>query len=302
MRSVLPLALTSVIVAALSQVVSAGATPSACRVVNTSVHRAYPTLQDAVDASTTLSGNTLSVRGTCVGSTSIPDKDLTITGKSSPGFGQATLEGTLEIGDPFLPNIAVELRGLFVRGGNEIGVRSWYGTELRLNDSTVTGSAIGVSNAFGSRLVANDSAFIGNGVGVASIEGSVVILNRSSVSDNSSGGVASNGGQVTVNNSVVSGNSTVGDGGGFWNAGELIINNSTVTDNTASGRGGGIYNLPADATLSGLPGRLTMTATRVTGNTAATGGGIYTYAPITLIGTANVLCPNEPNDPPVPCS
>jgi len=296
-RSVLPLALTSVIVAAFSQVVSAGATPSACRVVNTSIHRAYATLQDAVDASMT--GDTLSVRGTCVGNTSITDKDLTITGKSNPAFGQATLEGTLEIGDLPLPNITVQLRDLVVRGGNGIGVGSWYGTELRLNNSTVTGSAIGVFSAFGSHLVANDSAFIGNGVGVASIEGSVVTLNRSTVNANTSGGIGLGPGQATVNNSVVRGNSTVGDGGGIWNAGDLIISNSTITGNTATGRGGGIFNVPADQTLGGQPGRLTMMATRVTGNTAALGGGIYTFAPVTLIGTANVLCPN---DPPVPCS
>jgi hypothetical protein len=84
-----------------------------------------------------------------------------------------------------------------------------------------------------------------------------------------------------------------GNGGGIANvdfgvpnSGVLSVNLSQVNDNSASASGGGIFEAGADAngglTLPGGP--LTLELSEVTGNSSASGGGIYTIAtsPVTL--------------------
>ena len=61
-----------------------------CLVSNQRTGVGTRSLQAAVDASSP--GDTLIVKGTCVGGTTIP-KSLTIRGQSNPAFGPATLDG-----------------------------------------------------------------------------------------------------------------------------------------------------------------------------------------------------------------
>ncbi|MGQ0621550.1 MAG: choice-of-anchor Q domain-containing protein [Panacagrimonas sp.] len=80
-------------------------------------------------------------------------------------------------------------------------------------------------------------------------------------------------GNLSLDQTTVSGGSVSGYGGGILSYGVLSLSDCTVSGNTASpftfaGRGGGIY------IDGGLPATLTMSNSRVSGNVAATGGGI----------------------------
>lgn len=65
------------------------ANPS-CLVVDTPSDQSYSSLQTAVDAAA--AGDTLFVKGTCTGATTISTDDLTITGQSNGGAKTATLD------------------------------------------------------------------------------------------------------------------------------------------------------------------------------------------------------------------
>ncbi len=110
-----------------------------CQVVNVSSHRSFGTLQAAVDAAS--AGDTLRVKGTCVGSTTIA-KDLAITGKSGRGYGPATLDGdhtgrVLTISE----GVTAALTGLRITNGTATGGGGInnHGT-LTLVRSVVTGN------------------------------------------------------------------------------------------------------------------------------------------------------------------
>jgi hypothetical protein len=109
-------------------------------------------------------------------------------------------------------------------------------------------------------------------------------LNNSTVSGNTggAGGGVENRGAGTVANSTISGNTTRfgSGGGGIANFGTLSLTNSTVAGNTASlglgsQSGGGIYNV----------GTLTVENGTITANGAASGGGVFTVTPATLVNT-----------------
>ncbi|HBY98078.1 MAG TPA: hypothetical protein DEP84_29735 [Chloroflexi bacterium] len=88
----------------------------------------------------------------------------------------------------------------------------------------------------------------------------------------SGGGIYNDGSRLTLNNSVVKGNivSPPHDGAGLAGRNNAIteINHSTLgPDNVSSNQGGGLFN--QDSTL-------TLNNSTVSGNSAATGGGLYT--------------------------
>ena len=88
--------------------------------------------------------------------------------------------------------------------------------------------------------------------------------------------------QAVLNDLIITNGSVAADGGGIDNAGTLTLSNSTVSNNQSTGvnfsspyGGGGVAN---EAT-----GVLTITATTITGNSAAdTGGGVLNVGSMTV--------------------
>jgi hypothetical protein len=135
--------------------------------------------------------------------------------------------------------------------------------------------------------------------------GGDAVLNSSRVDHNvashTSGGGIVNHGTMTLNNSEVNNNTAAGSGvvasgGGIINAqgppgaagtGILTLNQTRVLNNSAGGDGGGIANgvpLPGPVPLVGGP--VTLNHSRVSGNTAAHGGGIFNFnGSVTLLDT-----------------
>src|SRR5207248_9543254 len=117
-----------------------GAAPL-CRVVDTTTSQSYATLQAAVNAAA--AGDTLVVKGTCTGSTTI-DRNLTISGQGYGGNTRATLDGgrngsVLAV----TSGVTVTLNTLIITGGSSWvggGIYNYYGT-VTLNDSSVSDNA-----------------------------------------------------------------------------------------------------------------------------------------------------------------
>ncbi len=115
---------------------------------------------------------------------------------------------------------------------------------------------------------------------------SVATVNASIFSGNPGGGISNVQGMLTVSESTFSGN-TASVGAGVYTSGLVAvttINSSTFSSNTASSAGGAIFT---------IDGRATISDTIITGNSAATGGGIYNgwFSTTTTI-TATVFSSN----------
>ena len=277
--ALLGLLCASVVPGAASLVSTASATPpkAKCLIVNQRTDLRYPTLQAANDAAETVAGDTVMVKGTCVGTT-ILGKNLNIVGKSNPGFGVATLDGdNMGTVVTVSPGIRVEITGVKVTGGNGNSVTVIHGTG---------NSGGGVFNNAGSLVLSNmvvTGNTAGNGGGIYNFLGSLTMIN-STVSDNIGntqetpfefvsyqGGGIFNGGchpfiecssqaAVTITNSTITHNA----GGGIVNgyAASLALENSTVSNNTAMA-GAGIRT----------QGQVALSGSAITGNTATAGSG-----------------------------
>ena len=281
-RRSLLLVLALAAVASIVIVPAAGASKS-CSVTSTGSGQSYGTLEEAVSAAT--AGDTLQVKGTCYGTTTIA-KNLTIVGQNGSGSGQATLDGaksgsvvTVERG------VTVAITRLTITGGSGSTGRGItnFGS-LTLTDSTVTGNTAGGGYGGG----------IFNG-GDHSPEASLTITD-STVADNTvttasfghGGGIEVTVGSLTLTNSTVRGNAAPRGGGGIFGSttilsgggrNSLTLDNSAVTRNTATGsfeyegkkyigHGGGIQDFAGTVTLNG--------SSSVSRNEAAgDGGGIY---------------------------
>jgi CSLREA domain-containing protein len=146
-------------------------------------------------------------------------------------------------------NIAVNLNGMTIAGGNADGAPGG-----------------GISNISGAQLTVTNSHITGNnasfGGGIFNSYDGTVTLTGSTVSGNTSdcvcGGGAgiNNDGTLTVTNSTISGNTkTNGEGntaGGVYNySGDAIFTNSTVADNQAPGAesAGGVFRAGGTVTI-----------------------------------------------------
>jgi hypothetical protein len=313
MRRIFATLIAATLVAAMGAQSPAGAAPTKCLVVNIEDNTSYQTLEAGVDAAT--AGSTLTVKGTCVGTTTI-DKDLTITGKDNPRFGTSGLDGgnfgsvvTVSLGAHVSINDLIITHGSADFGG---GILNLGGSVMLNGSSSVTGNTAGfgggILNRLGGTVTLNDSSSVagnaatvingtgGDGGGINNYgfnEGSSVILNdSSSVAGNAAastgGGFYNNvGNTVTLNdNSKVEGNNGL-HAGGIWNDGAVTLNqDSTIMGNSVSGLGGGIVNL----------GTVTLqSSASVKGNTASFGGGIFnvsvdtvTFGTVTLNGSSSI--------------
>jgi putative cofactor-binding repeat protein len=228
-----------------------------CLVTNPSGRGGYRTLQAAVDAAS--AGDTLKVKGTCVGTTTI-SKNLIVDGQANPAFGAPTLDGGGS-GPVVTVRATVAINDLTISNGNTVaapfpgdqGGGIFNGGTLTLTGVTVTANSAwegaGVFNASGT-LTLIDSAVTGN-----------------HADSGEAGGVLGKG------------------GGGIFNYanGTVTLVDSTVSGNTsAGGSGGGIYeDLEASVTLGGT--------SSITGNSADAGGGIFiTYAMVTCFDSSSI--------------
>jgi hypothetical protein len=278
-----------------------------CLVSNKRTGLGSRSLQAGIDAAA--SGDTLVVKGTCIGSSTVP-KDLTLRGKSNPAFGVATLDGD-HLGSVLsvAGGVTVAIAKLTVTNGTGVdggGIANGDASTVILSDSTVAGNTGqnggGISNSGNSTFIVQNSAINGNAAGISgggifSENGSTLTLNNSIVSGNIAqfpgGGIFSfngGGGVVTLTNSEVSGNSAELGGGIAFIFGTVSLDDSTVTGNTASLNGGGVFDTVGTFSLIG--------SSTVTANAAGlNGGGIFNSGGtlINCISGVNVTA-NSPND------
>jgi hypothetical protein len=299
-KALLLAAVAAVVAAWGAHVTRAGATQPPCVVANSRAHQTYGTLQEAVNGA--VAGAKLTVKGTCVGDTSIAE-NLTITGQASGGFGPPTLSGANTAGSPGSVLVDHEakltLTGLTITGGYNDERARQYGGAIT-NPGAEKGGGIysegGTLKLTHCTVSGNTATFSGKtfegetfgGGGIFTESGSVT-LSDSSVTGNSGlgpgGGIDNDGGSVKITHSNVSENQGTGSdrgeigafsGAGIANSGELTLTSSTVEDNSGlEGSGGGISN----------GGTLTVTKSTISGNTIEEGfggGGITNSGALTL--------------------
>jgi hypothetical protein len=168
-----------------------------------------------------------------------------------------------------------------------------FGQTASLRGLTIAnGDAGGIENDVGTLTVANckvvnNSAFFGAGinnlVGTLTVSGTTLSGNSA---EDGAGGIANDQGTVTVSGSTLSGNSAGVQGGAIVNTGALTLMNSNLVGNSAGDSGGGISNF-GGATL-------TVTGSTLTGNSAATGGGIWNFGTLTV--ASSTLSANSATD------
>jgi hypothetical protein len=269
-----------------------GAGPKSCWVKNTTLHRSDSgatgaVLQSAIDAAG--SGNTLEVRGRCVGNFLVNGKSLTLIGIAKGNYPMAALDGDLSGSVLFATfSAVVTLRDVLITSG-----RSGVGGGVDNDGGTVTLS--------GSTEVTGNGATSGGGI---SNNGGTVILNDSArVNGNTAnfgGGIYNNRGIVTLNGSAqVDGNaassSILGGGGMLNDQGIVTLNGSAhVNNNTTSGSGGGMFNFAG--TLGG--GTVTLNdSAQVDNNTASgSGGGIFNDGGTVALNDSSSVSGNVPDD------
>jgi len=276
--------------AALIPPAAVGAPPS-CAISNDRNHKGYDLLQKAVDAAK--AGDTLEIKGTCVGSTSV-DWDITLKGVVNKAFpGTPTLDGNQSGRVLNVTAGKATIRNLVITNGRTNGdggaILIDAGASAALVDTTVRNNTAG-SGSFGGGIEAA-------GQPLAAID---LLLIRSAVTRNSagsSGGIDMNFATVSLVSSSVTQNTAThvpgspGDGcgfapdllryacgGGIWNFnGTLSLTDSTVNANTALYRGGGLRTsstINDGHVVSGIT--LLAGSTTIDANTAGDrGGGIF---------------------------
>lgn len=212
-------------------------------------------------------------------------RDLSVRGA---GITAKTAEGGVDVE---LDVVRTTLSG---RGADATGVYldGYYGGELKLSGSTVSGFTSGVGVDDGSARI-EASAIQGNSEGVFGFK-SFTRIHNSTISGNDEFGGASFSyyAGAAITKSAITGNTAVdSDGAGPRRAygggvsspymSSVRIVNSTVSGNAAVGpasRGGGVY------------GRVEIEASTITANTAEEGGGLFVdpafdSGPITVEGS-----------------
>src|SRR5262245_59647076 len=268
-----------------------GAASPTCAVSNVRTHKDYGSVQAAADAAK--AGDTLEVKGTCVGTTSV-QRNIALQGVTNKAFpGNPTLDGNEQVTVLTITGGTTTIRGLTITNGRTSGLGGgvYVASAAVLDDVLVTGNSAGA---------------VQFGGGIEADSGSSLTLIDSTVSGNSagsSGGIDMFRAKATLINSTVTGNHATraagptGTGGGctfddvdyacaggIWNyQGTLALVDSAVTENTAVYRGGGIVSyvrIVGGNPVSGLT--ILSGTTSISSNTALdSGGGIFVNNPIT---------------------
>ena len=263
---------------------SAGGPPS-CAISNAKTHKDYSSLQSAVDAAK--AGNTLEVKGNCVGNTSV-DKNITLKGITNKPFpGPPTLDGGGTGTVLHITNGTTTVDGLKITNGVADVSSDDNGGDCCVGGGIAISGPTAGALVLNSLVTGNSASLFGGGIDVD--EGTLDVVNSTvsaNTADQGSGGIDTDFGTVTLTGSTVSGNTVAnGSAGGIWNfGGTLTLNNSTISGNSADNpsatlaRGGGIRNQSAlDAAGTAVVSQATLTlsgTTTITGNQAEQGGGI----------------------------
>lgn len=220
-------------------------------------------LRDAINqVNAGIGGDTINFSGVTgtitVSSTLVITKTVTING---PGANVLAISG----GD------AVQIFNLGSGAANSV----LSGLTITHGHATVTGMSQGAGIYAGTAtLTVNNCAFSYNTAGLGSLNVGAALL----------GGAAT----LTVNNSTFFNNKAlVGNGGAIY-ASRLVVNNSTFYNNIAAANGGAIY-VPIGTNL-------TIQNSTLVGNTATSGGAIWTNSAATL--TNNILSGNTSSTTP----
>ena len=196
-------------------------------------------LQAAIDAASP--GDTLLIKGTCVGSFRAVETGVTLEGRGrNPTLAGDPASTALIAGDITIKSLTISggIQGIVVFAGSAGG--------FTMIHSAVTGNGEGI-HAFGGTVDIRESSVSGNG-GIGIFNQAVMTLTDSTVSNNAGGGIYNNShlsgrGVLSVVDSTISGNTTSGDGGGIRNEWTLTITDSRIMNNTAAGSGGGNLDL-----------------------------------------------------------
>lgn len=235
-RAALSGGLTVAVLLGVVPAVAAQAAGTDCAVKNLTHVASFSSLQAGVDAAT--AGDTLQVRGRCVGGTTI-DRNLRIVGKKTVTSGVPTLDGAdLVRVVHTLEGTTVRIAGLTIRDGLATGsYPANSGGGIR-NDGTLTLTNVVVRNSVGI-----------NGGGI-STAGALTLNGTTAIHDNHADD--NNGGGIDVDATerpaslVMNDTSSVGlnsayAGGGVnvWKASLVLNDRARIHDNLA-GYGGGI--------------------------------------------------------------
>lgn len=327
------LAATLALAGALLAEPAAAAKPTKCLLTDLTAHRSFAMLQAAVDAASP--GDTLQVKGTCVGNATIA-KDLTIIGQSNPGFGPATLDGknagrvlTISAG------AMVALTGLTITNGTAAAGGGIYSDGiLTLIRSSVTGNTAGsdgggIMNGAGALTlrdsIVSDNIAVGGGGGIttAGVGGQISITGASSISRNHAGRAGGGILQVAHDQLTISGTSSVHHNSATYGGGiacgdcdSTWLNDSSSVHHNSATDGGGIYidgfgqmrfngasSISSNSATNGggiflRGGGATFTGTSsINSNTATTGGGVYlTYSASLSLQDASTISGNIPDN------
>ena len=135
----------------------------------------------------------------------------------------------------------------------------------------------GIYHFSGTLRISNSGVSDNQGNGIVQARGSSTLDRVRILGNSTSGGgggiVVGMAAAMTLTNSTVAGNSAASGGGILIHFGNLTIGRSTVFNNAATGPGGGIYNASFDP-FARLGSSLVLTNSTISGNSAATGGGI----------------------------
>ncbi len=256
-----------------------------CFVVDTDDPADYSTTSLTTVAAAAALGDTLSVEGVCVGSSTIA-QSLTVEGEPASGYATPTLQGlpgpqpsgvlTVDAG------AVVTIGGLTITGGETAAKGAGIDNlgSLTLSDALVTGNT--------------GAAGVGPGLGSGIWNDGTLLLDNATVASNSDnqvgGGIMNESGTVTLDDSTISGNTTPGNGGGIENLGTLTLNGATVISDNTAYTGGGIDDTFATASAVTLND-----TSSVSDNRARFGAGVYnaangvgTIATVTLNGSSTI--------------
>lgn len=241
----------------------------------------------------TFSGNTSAeTGGLFVADDNTSPKSRTVISSSLITGNTANTTNANGAGGLYISKGNTVLMGTVVQGNSAVveagGIYAHTPTSLVISKCTVSGNRVtGDANSGGLVLEGGGGILITGGAGTTSAN---VQITDSRIADNTcngeGGGIfASNGLELTLSACTISGNFADHGGGGIFATGigaghvNLTINSGAVSNNH-SGSGGGIDTISS--------GALTVTASKITGNTVAdAGGGIFAEssgAPVTLKG------------------
>ncbi len=259
----------------------------------------YQKLETALEATTTLAGDTIQLAGgtyTCASGYTIL-KELTLIGstespvilQAAENAGEATAS-VLVLGDTTSSSFTATLKNLTIQNGKTTS----NGGGIMLN----SGNTLNMTNC----TIKNNTASSNNkkGGGIYVDAGATLTLTDCTIADNTAqegGGIGVVGANttITLTDCTISGNKTVGtgkSGGGVYqtSGSRLSMTNCTVSGNTATKYGGGIcsYNTSdtvtlTNCTISENTAAVPDYADRTSGNNNITpeGGGVYCKSGLT---------------------